>query len=396
MSYFSIRACTTALALVSATLSPVWAQLPQPSPRPSSVTVPGLIASAVKVTEAPTIDGLLDEGMWQGATPLGGFVQAEPLEGMPGSENTEVRLLYDDEAIYVGVTLHDRDPSLIVTTETRRDADLGEMDSFQMIFDTFHDRQNGFVFGTNAAGVQYDAQVRDQGEQAAELGRQLGGANQPVTDRLDGRVPDSVAHAPVRTGAADVGCQLPPQHPAHPRADVLGAARARLRPGAAVIGRRAARAGAGDASQFQDPALRRRLRRPELHFRDRRPDTTVRSASTRSSALTPSLNLDLTYNTDFAQVEVDTQQINLSRFNLRFPEKRPFFLENSGLFTIGKDEELDLFFSRRIGLDEDGAIVPIVGGGRLSGKINGFNVGVLNMQTDDIRRGPANNFSVCA
>src|SRR4030095_8643017 len=95
--------------------------------------------------------------------------------------------------------------------------------------------------------------------------------------------------------------------------------------------------------------------------------------------VTPSLNLDLSYNTDFAQVEVDTQQINLSRFNLRFPEKRPFFLENSGLFTIGKGSELDLFFSRRIGLDENGSIVPIRGGGRLSGKINGVNVGVLNI-----------------
>jgi hypothetical protein len=110
--------------------------------------------------------------------------------------------------------------------------------------------------------------------------------------------------------------------------------------------------------------------------------------------LTPSLNLDLTYNTDFAQVEVDTEQINLSRFNLRFPEKRPFFLENSGLFTMGKGNELDLFFSRRIGLDENGAIVPIIAGGRLTGKISGFNVGVLNMQTEDIRLVPANNFSV--
>jgi hypothetical protein len=110
--------------------------------------------------------------------------------------------------------------------------------------------------------------------------------------------------------------------------------------------------------------------------------------------LTPSLNLDFTYNTDFAQVEVDEQQINLTRFNLRFPEKRPFFLENSGLFTIGKQEELDLFFSRRIGLDDEGAIVPIVAGARLTGKIGGYNVGFLNMQTDDIRLVPGNNFSV--
>ena len=100
-------------------LGPVTAALP----RPSNVTVPGSIASAVKVTEAPTIDGVLDEGMWQGATPLGGFVQAEPLEGRPVREDRSA-LLYDDEAIYVGVTLHDSDPSQIVTTDTRRDAGL--------------------------------------------------------------------------------------------------------------------------------------------------------------------------------------------------------------------------------------------------------------------------------
>ena len=99
--------------------------------------------------------------------------------------------------------------------------------------------------------------------------------------------------------------------------------------------------------------------------------STANSVVDAEFGLTPSLNLDLTYNTDFAQVEVDTEQINLTRFNLRFPEKRPFFLENSGLFTIGKEDEIDLFFSRRIGLDEDGAIVPILAGGRLTGKIGG-------------------------
>jgi hypothetical protein len=110
--------------------------------------------------------------------------------------------------------------------------------------------------------------------------------------------------------------------------------------------------------------------------------------------ITPSLNLDATINTDFAQVEVDTQQINLTRFNLRFPEKRPFFQENSELFTIGKGTELDLFFSRRIGLDEDGGLVPIRGGGRLTGKVAGLNVGALNMQTGDVNARPGNNFSV--
>ena len=99
--------------------------------------------------------------------------------------------------------------------------------------------------------------------------------------------------------------------------------------------------------------------------------------------LTPSLTLDGTYRTDFAQVEVDDQQVNLDRFNLFFPEKRPFFLENAGFFSVGNPGEVDLFFSRRIGLNAAGEAIPIIGGGRMSGKMGLWNVGLLNMQTED-------------
>ncbi|MBT8206162.1 MAG: hydrolase, partial [Eudoraea sp.] len=101
-------------------------------------------------------------------------------------------------------------------------------------------------------------------------------------------------------------------------------------------------------------------------------------------SVTPSLTLDLTYNTDFAQVEVDDQQVNLDRFNLFFPEKRPFFLENAGQFTVGSPGEVDLFFSRRIGISDDGQLVPIIGGARLSGKVGQTNIGLLSMFTDDV------------
>lgn len=127
-----------------------------PSPRP--------VASAVQAAVPPTIDGMLDDDAWTAATPHANFVQAEPFEGQPASESTEVRILFDDQAIYIGVVCRDSDPSQIVTTDTRRDADLDDMDSFQVILDTFRDQQNGFVFGTNPAGIQYDAQVRNQGE----------------------------------------------------------------------------------------------------------------------------------------------------------------------------------------------------------------------------------------
>ncbi len=393
MSSLSIPVCVAGIVLAGASLSPLWAQPPDPQ---SSTAIPAStppVASAIRVTEAPNIDGMLDEGMWLDATPLRSFVQAEPFEGLPGSETTEVRLLYDDEAIYVGVVLHDRDPSLIVTTDTRRDAGLDDMDSFQMIFDTFHDRQNGFVFGTNVAGIQYDAQVRDQGEQeenwdgswevqttmsptgwTAEFKiplRTLRYGPPPQTwgvnfHRVIQRTRERTYWAPLErvyelnrlTSAGELrGLELDAPRNFKILPYVVGSADRNFLPGAST----------NLDGEFGGDA---------------------------EFGLTPSLNLDLTYNTDFAQVEVDTEQINLTRFNLRFPEKRPFFLENSGLFTIGKEDEIDLFFSRRIGLDEDGAIVPILAGGRLTGKIGGVNVGVLNMQTEDIRLVPANNFSV--
>ena len=102
--------------------------------------------------------------------------------------------------------------------------------------------------------------------------------------------------------------------------------------------------------------------------------------------MTPSLTLDATVNTDFAQVEVDEQQVNLDRFNLFFPEKRPFFLENAGLFAVGSSGEAEVFFSRRIGIADDGEEIPILAGARLSGRAGPVNIGLLNMQTDDRRR----------
>src|SRR5262245_9404213 len=134
-------------------------QITASSPAPSRP-----LAAAVRISEAPAIDGSLGDGVWGLAAPVSGFTQAEPLQGQPASERTEVRILFDDHAIFIGGTMHDSDPTKIVTTANRRDAGLGDQDSFQVILDTFNDQQNGFVFGTNAEGVQYDAQVRNQSD----------------------------------------------------------------------------------------------------------------------------------------------------------------------------------------------------------------------------------------
>jgi hypothetical protein len=392
MSYYSISVCLAGLALVAVSVAPAVAQLPATSPMPLNVPE-RLVASAVKVDEAPTIDGVLDENMWKSAPPLGEFVQAEPFTGMPGSERTEVRLLYDNDAIYVGVMLYDRDPSLIVTTDTRRDAGLSDMDSFQMIFDTFHDQQNGFVFGTNVAGIQYDAQVRDQGDPATSWDGSWDVSTSMVPEgwTAEFRIPlRTLRYGPApQTWGVNFFRNIQ---------------RTRERTYWSPLERvydlgRLTSAGELRGLQLETPR-NFKLLPYVVGSADR---NFAPGASTdldgdlgldAKFGLTPSLNLDLTVNTDFAQVEVDTEQINLSRFNLRFPEKRPFFLENSGLFTVGKDDELDLFFSRRIGLDENGLLVPIVAGGRLTGKVGGVNIGVLDMQTDDTLNVPANNFAV--
>ncbi len=121
-------------------------------------------ARAARVEESPVIDGIVEEEIWSRAEVITGFVQAEPHEGEPATENTEVRILYDDTTLYVGAICFDSDPSGIVVTDSRRDSPLIDTDSFQMIFDTYQDRQNGFVFGTNPAGIEYDGQVSNEGE----------------------------------------------------------------------------------------------------------------------------------------------------------------------------------------------------------------------------------------
>ena len=353
---------------------------------------PRPFATAWRAEQAITIDGILDEPVWQQAEPLTGFVQAEPLEGQPASERTVVRLLYDDEAVYVGVMLESSDSGQIIVTDTSRDANLAQMDSFEVIFDTFHDRQNGFVFGTNAAGAEFDAQVRSQGG----LDESWDASWDVRSQRLENgwcaefRIPLRT----LRYGPSPQVWGMNLMRNIHRRRErVYWAPLPRTY----------------DLSRLSSAGVLRglELRAPQnfkvLPYvtasanRNYTPGAeTVRRGEWGADAkigLTGSLNLDLTYNTDFAQVEVDDEQINLTRFNLRFPEKRPFFLENSGLFTVGQGRDLDLFFSRRIGIGEGGSLVPIKGGARLSGKAGGFNVGALNIQTEQTGKIAANNFS---
>jgi hypothetical protein len=368
-------------------------------------------ASASRTATPPVIDGVVDERAWAEATPVGVFVQTEPVEGQPATEPTDVRVLFDDTAIYVGVICYDSDPANIVTVDSRRDAALSGQDSFQIIFDTYHDRQNGFIFGTTPLGLEYDAQVRNEGETqssgAPALGRTGGGSGGGLNVNWDGswevktRVTEKGWTAEFRIPLRTLRYGPPPQ--------VWGInfARSIERKREQVYWSPVSRvynitrlSSAGELRGLDVKAPRNLKLMPYAISSANRNFTPGAEVDGNADwgidakvGVTSSLNLDLTYNTDFAQVEVDEQQVNLTRFNLVFPEKRPFFLENRGLFAVGKNGEIDLFFSRRIGIADNGDLVPIQGGARLTGKTAGFNVGLLNMQTESVGLTPANNFT---
>ena len=387
---------------------PVASSMPSTGARPQ--------ATAARTTETPTIDGVLDERAWQQATPIDGFIQSEPFQGQPATEKTEVRVLFTASTIYVGVTNADSDPSGIVTTDSRRDSALTGQDSFQIIFDTYHDRQNGFVFGTNAVGIQYDAQVRNEGETIrggppAGIGAgNTAGAGGGLNTNWDGawdvktRVTETGWTAEFAIPLRTLRYGPPPQtwgvnfsrNIERKRELVYWSPVSRI----FTLTRLSS---AGELRGLDVPAPRDfklipyGIRSANRNFRSATETKYVPFTDwgiDSKIGVTSSMTLDLTYNTDFAQVEVDEQQINLTRFNLLFPEKRPFFLENRGLFAVGRPGEIDLFFSRRIGIDEPtGTLLPIQGGARLTGKARGFNVGLLNMQSEAVSSASANNFT---
>jgi hypothetical protein len=407
-----MRAATCLLMLAPAVLA---AQTPSqrsaaPDPRPA--------ARALRIEQPLVIDGKLDESVWAGAPAVTGFIQHEPLAGTPATERTEVWILYDREALYIGARLHDAFAAGIIRGEIRRDADLTQQDAFVIVLDTYHDRQNGFVFGTTPAGIEHDGQVTKEGEGGfgGPTGTGPGTNGQTGTANLNWDGTWKVATSVDSAGwTAEFRIPFETLRYGGGRSQTWGLNLARFIrrkneedfwspvPRQNSIYRISE---AGTLEGVEPPARRVAVLTPSavgsLH-RDYvnapSTDAAARFGADAKLGVTPSLTLDLTYNTDFAQVEVDEQQINLTRFNLFFPEKRPFFLENAGTFAVGTPESVELFFSRRIGIGADNREVPLLGGGRLTGKAGGFTLGLLDLETERERApaGPAippDNFAV--
>ena len=369
----------------------------------------------------PVIDGRLDEAVWSRLEPITDFLQAEPQPGAPPSERTEMFVFHDDDNLYIGAQLYDRDPDGIVVRSLERDSPgilFEEMDAVGIALDPFLDRRSSFLFFVNASGGIKDGQGFDNGRT-----RDYG---------WDGLVT-------VRTRIHEGGWTME-----------------------MAIPWRALRYDPALADQVWGLNLMRRIRRRnEVSYwapLDRRNRLFLMSAAgtlegigrlpaarnltvkpyvlaARSSGaaftapspggpvprgadfeqdagvdlkwgITPSLTLDLTYRTDFSQVEVDQEQVNLTRFPLFFPEQRDFFLENSGTFTFGDVNggpgsprtgsslrDFTLFHSREIGLRR-GSPVPLFGGARLTGRVGPIEIGALNVQSEDFDGFAAENFTV--
>ena len=371
----------------------------------------GPTAQAIHIEDHPTIDGdVLNDPIWQQIAPFGNFVQVQPNFGQAASEKTEIRIAYTDQTFFLSVVCHDANPNSLVVSDARRDASLDEMDAFVFILDTYKDNQNGFVFGTNSVGVEYDAQVDNEGQGNFNLNRQQGGTIGGFNLNWDGSwevktlVGEFGWSAEFAIPLSTIRFQAGKDWGINFRRNIrktneivywaplpIGFNLNRLSLAGTLTGLDLESPGnlkvipyvLGQMSKDHEAA------NPETKF-------TPEIGGDIKYSITPSLTLDLTYNTDFAQVEVDEQQINLDRFNLFFPEKRPFFLENAGLFSVGSPGEVDLFFSRRIGIGNDGEQVPIIGGARLSGKVNRTNIGFLSMFTDEVEDAgiERNNFTV--
>ena len=371
------------------------------APRPS--------ARAARASGPIDIDGRLDEATWREAPVIDEFWQQKPDAGMPSTERTEVRIVFDDAYLYVGAELFDGAEGgyrpIIPTLQ--RDPNTRDGDAFGLAFDPFLDGSSVFAFFINPGGAIRDLQAADDGrinnaawDAAVDLRtrvhedgwtvelaipwsqlrfgssteEQVWGMN--LLRRIRRKTEDAM-WAPM-----DRRWQLYVTSRAGRLTGIQG-----VRPGRNLIIKPYALASEPSGSLLEGQ------------------DAEVDAGLDLKYGLTPGLTADLTINTDFSQVEVDQEQVNLTRFSLFFPEKREFFLENAGVFQFGDqgnrqtrsgvtNRDFTLFHSRRIGLTPDGAPLPILAGGRVTGTAGPLSLGVLNMQTRSEGAFAAENFSV--
>jgi hypothetical protein len=363
----------------------------------------GPSVSAARAREAVRLDGLLDEAAWSTAAPATGLRQREPREGAPATEATEVRVLYDDSTLYVGVRALDREPDRVIARLLQRDRVLvagiddrarwaGD-DGVAILLDPFHDHRNAFLFATNPNGAEFDALVSD--ESAAYNSDWRGVWRVAARRTAEGwsaefAIPFRTLRYPEAKGQP-WGFNV--ERMIRRRSEeTLWSGWSRAEGGLHRVSR------AGHLHGLSGlPRSRLNLEAKPYGLlgatEERRDDGTLPRETDVSAGVDvkwevrSGLVLDGTVNPDFAQVESDDQVVNLTRFDVFLPEKREFFLENAGVFELGTRGFFEpppflLFFSRQIGIKEDEGEVPVMGGVRLSGRVGKQTVGLLGIVQD--------------
>jgi len=343
--------------------------------------------TAVFAETAPQIDGVLDDDIWQLIEPTTSFVQRWPEEGATPTEDSELRIAFNEDFLYFGLTFLDKNPEEIRANIFERGGRLDKDDVVRIGIDTYNDKRNAYVFEINSLGAQDDATITDESMTLDDWSWDAVFYSETVIDEKGWSLEVAIPFRQIRFSKDDV-----------------------LEMGVAVertINRKNEKAifpfiplsfqgGWINVSQYATLKGLQGLRRgrnieikpyiitgaqevrEDLAFEKTESDLNREIGLDVKYGITSNLTLDLTFNTDFAQVEADNVQLNLTRFNLFFPEKREFFLERSGLFAHGNQRSTQTFFSRRIGLSRD-----ILTGARMTGQIGRFSVGLLNIETGD-------------
>ena len=367
---------------------------------------------AVRLTSPLRIDGTLDEALYREVEPASDFVQIDPHDGQPAVDQTQVWLAFDEENVYFSVNALERDMDSLVANEMRRDIHtvFTANDVVAFLFDTFYDRRNALFLGFNPLGGINDGQVTNESNYSGDWNPVWSVRTRRNADgwSAEAAVPfKSIRYQPGREQVW--GFQVERMKRSKNELSFLSRPpKARLMQAyqhvgafATVVGIEApVRSTSIDVKPFVTSNLVTDMSASPRIANDPSADFGVDA----KVGVTQSLIADLTYNTDFAQVEADEQQVNLTRFGLFFPEKRDFFLENQGTFSFGgissggfgrRGDAPLLFYSRQIGVNKS-RMVPIRGGGRLTGRVGKFTVGAIDMQSGDeeISGARSTNFSV--
>ena len=353
---------------------------------------------AFRLAEPLTVDGVLDDPVYDQVPAAAGFLQQEPDEGAPASESTRVWVLYDADSLYIAAELEEEHPERLMASEMRRDhRSIGWNDSFQIVLDTFYDRRNGFLFHTNALGALFDAQVTDERNTNSDWNTVWWVKSQVVEEgwTVEIRIPfRSLRYAAGGAQLWGINFQRNIKHK-NEKVFFTPTPQAYNRDGLVRLSNAATLVG------LEAPAGSRRMElkpyaigsQTHAPLRDINNEWSGDVGGDFKFGVTDGLTADLTWNTDFAQVEDDESQVNLSRFSLFYPEKREFFLEGQGVFDFGGRQTRAFggggpsdapipFFSRAIGIS-GGSSVPILGGARLHGRTGAYTMGLMNIQTGE-------------